>query len=143
MVALLKGGQAYDTFESVAKSFAKKDRGRIPVGAEHSAWQIIDHLVRALDDILEYSDNAKGKYQEKNWPADYWAKRKLGDWDATLAAYQKSRKRLEALARKGDLFTPFSWAKDHTLLREILLAADHQSYHIGELVELKRWLDNQ
>lgn len=142
LIDLLRGGQAYEKFEDVAAEFSAKERGRIPNGAEHSAWQIVDHMIRALDDIVEFSDNAKGRYREKDWPADYWAKERLGDWDASIKTYQKSRRKMEALIKdeKRNLFAAFPWGNGQTLLREALLAADHQAYHTGELVELKRWL---
>jgi len=142
LLDLLRGGQAYDTFEEVVTGFAKSDHDRIPSGAEHSAWQIVDHMVRALDDIIEFSENEKGTYKEKNWPEDYWSKDARGDWDRSVKDYLASRARLEKLVtnQKRDLFAEFSWGDGHTLMREILLAADHQAYHIGELVELQRWL---
>ena len=143
LIALLDGGQAYESFEEVVKEFSKSERGVIPAGAEHSAWQIVDHLVRALEDILEFSDNASGKYKEKNWPADYWSKKALGDWAKTVKDYKAARSAMKKLVRdrKRDLFQPFPWGEGQTLLREALLAADHQAYHIGQLVELKRWID--
>jgi hypothetical protein len=142
LVDLLRGGQAYDAFEDVIAEFTKKDRHRLPDGAQHSAWQIVDHMVRALDDIVEYSDNENGEYEEKHWPDDYWAAVPSRDWKGSIKAYQESRKKLEALVMDPDrdLYQPFPWAKDHTLLREILVAADHQAHHIGQLVELERWL---
>jgi len=142
LIALLDGGQAYETMATILKSIPHKDHHRIPKGAEHSAWQILDHMVFTLNDIIEFSDNADGKYREKSWPDDYWSKGK-GDWDKSLRAYRRARKRLEALVldSKRDLFKPFPWGDGQTLLREALLAADHQSYHLGELVQLQRWLN--
>ena len=142
-VALLRGGQAYELLADVLKDFSIKQRGAIPKGAQHSPWQILDHMVRTLEDILEFSDNANGKYKAKNWPKDYWSKKPLGDWSASVRAYKAAMKRMESLVKdkKRNLFEPFPWGDGQTLMREALLAADHQAYHIGELVMLKRWLD--
>lgn len=136
------GGQAFETFDDAIKEFSVSERGKIPKGAEHSAWQIVDHLLRALIDIIEYSENDNGKYVEMNWPDDYWAKERLGDWNKTVRGYRKAKKRMIALINdpKQDLFRKFPWAKDHTLLREAMIAADHEAYHVGQLTELKRWL---
>ncbi len=143
LIELLGGGQAYDTFEDVVKSFEASERFMVPEGAEHSAWQIIDHMCRALDDILEFSMNEDGSYKEKNWPDEYWSKKAVGNWDETVNAYLASRLRMEKLVKdaKRDLFAVFPWGEGQTLLREALLAADHQAYHVGELVELQRWLN--
>jgi hypothetical protein len=143
LVALLNGGQAYETFEDAIKEFKPEDRGVIPAGAEHSAWQIVDHMVRALVDIIEFSENESGEYKERDWPADYWADEPLGDWAATIKEFHAARTRMEKLISdpKNDLHRVFPWGDGQTLLREAMLAADHHGYHIGQLVELKRWLD--
>ena len=140
VIALLKGGQAYEPFEQVVKEFKSRERGVIPEGAEHSAWQILEHMRFTLEDILEFSKSAS--YKEKNWPDDCWPSKTNGDWDKTIDGFQKARNKLISLVKseKSDLFKPFPWGDGQTLLRESLLAADHQSYHIGELIMLKWWL---
>ena len=139
--AALEGGQAFDKFEDVAKEFAHDERGRIPKGAEHSAWQILEHMRLALEDIYDFSKNEDNSYAEKEWPAGYWPKETLGDWDGTIKAYLELRKKMEALTAKGDPYRKFPWGDGQTLLREMILAACHEAYHVGELVELKRWLN--
>ena len=145
LLALVRGGQAYESFSDALKEFSPKDRGVIPKGAEHSAWQILDHMVRTLEDIVEFSDNEGGKYKAKNWPNDYWSKNAVGDWSGSIRAYRAALKKLEGLVKdkKRNLFEEFPWGDGQTLLREVLLAADHQAYHVGELVMLKRWIDRE
>ena len=142
LVELLQGGTAFDTFEDVVGSFSESDRFSVPKGAEYSAWQIVEHLRIALRDILEFTDNEDGSYKEMNWPDDYWPKEASGDWDATVAAYLADRKHMESLVKdtSKDLFRAFPWGSGQTLLREVMLAASHEAYHVGQLVELQRWL---
>ena len=143
LIELLRGGSAYDKFDDIVRAFSAQERGIIPKGAEHSAWLILDHLVRAFEDINDFSDNADGSYKEKNWPKDYWAKKPLVDWSKSIKDYKRELKRMETMVKdpKRDLYEPFPWGSGQTLLREALLAADHQSHHLGQLIELKRWID--
>lgn len=149
IVRLLNGGQAYDTFEDIVAEIPADQRGVIPSGAEHSAWQILEHIRIALRDILDFSQNENGTYVEKSWPQDYWpatpAPPKEGGWENTIQAFLADRKSLESLIMdpKRDLFAPFPWGDGQTLLREALLAADHASYHLGQLVIVQRLLTEE
>lgn len=136
----LKGGQAFDKFEEVVQGFAPTDRGRVPAGAERSAWQVIEHMRLSVIDLVEFSDNENGSYKEKAWPEGYWPKEPLGDWDRTVKGYLDGRAKMVHLLKEGDLYKPFPWGDGQTLLREALLAISHEAYHVGELVELQRWL---
>jgi len=144
VVAHIRGGMAYETFEQIIGEFAANMRGVVPIGEERSAWQILGHMHITLADILEFSTNPN--YKEMNWPDDYWpleAEPPATDsWENAIDAYLKDRGTLEDLVVDPtcDLFAPFSWGDGQTLLREALLAADHQSYHLGELVMLRRLL---
>jgi hypothetical protein len=145
LICLLRGGDAYDSFEDITAEFRNGDHDVVPRGGDRSAWQIVDHMTRALIDIIEYSDNEDGRYKELSWPDDYWATEVQGDWSAAVKGYLAARSRMEVMVDDGhpDLFKPFSWSEGHTFLREVLVAADHQSHHLGQLVELKRWLDSE
>jgi len=144
VVAHIRGGMAYETFEQIVGEFPAGIRGAVPAGAERSAWQILGHMHITLADILEFSTNPN--YKEMDWPDDYWpleAEMPAADsWENAIAGYLKDREALERLVvdPKSDLFAAFSWGDGQTLLREALLAADHQSYHLGELVMLRRLL---
>ncbi|MFI5385657.1 MAG: DinB family protein [Fimbriimonadales bacterium] len=146
VVALLRGGQAYDSFDSVVDEFRHEERWVVPPGAERSAWQIVEHMQRALRDILDFCQNESGTYIERDWPADYWPTSSSpikGAWEDTINAYKVDLAEMEALVQDDsrDLFKQFPWGEGQTLLREALLAADHASHHLGQLIELKRWID--
>lgn len=146
LLAALKGGLAYDTFDSILNEFTSEDRGRIPQGAEHSPWQILEHMRIALRDIIDFCRNEAGGYQELKWPDEYWPTSTLPStdaWTKTLEAYKSDLAEFVTLVADpaNDLFAPFLWGEGQTLMREALLVTDHAAYHLGQLVELKRWLD--
>jgi hypothetical protein len=145
VVALLRGGQAYDTMDAILAEFTPEERGVVPPGGERSAWQIVEHMRIALRDILEYSQDEDRSYRQMNWPDDYWPSSHLpspGAWDDTLKRYKEDLEELVSMVEDPgrDLLKPFPWEPKHSLLRQALLAADHASYHLGQLVELKRYL---
>jgi len=147
LVALLQGGQAYETFDQIVGSFKAKHRGLVPVGAEHSPWEILEHTRIAQRDILDFSRNDKGNYKGKDWPKDYWPKKpappNAAAWKKSLDQFHADREALEQLARKGDLYRVFPWGDGQTLLRENLLAADHNAHHLGQMVILRRLLGDE
>jgi DinB superfamily len=119
-------------------------RGKRPRGAEHSAWEILEHLRIAQWDILEFSRNPKHK--SPDWPKGYWpsAAEPPDDraWDKSVSAFRKDLKAMcDLLADKStDLFAKIPHGDGQTILREALLTADHNAYHLGELVLLRRLL---
>ena len=147
VLALLRGGQAYETFEAIVGGFPPSLRGVVAPHAEHSAWQILEHMRIAQRDILDFSRNENGMYVELKWPEDYWpataAPPADNGWDAAIEAFLADRAALEALVLdpRKDLFAPFPWGDGQTLLREALLAADHASYHLGQIVIVRRLLE--
>jgi hypothetical protein len=142
--ALLDGGQAHATFEDAVKDFPVKLRGVVVDKLPYSAWQIVEHIRIAQNDIVEFSDNADGSYKAKKWPEDYWPKSSEPPsedaWEKSIATIEKDRKAFEALLKKDDLVQPFAWGDGQTLLREALLIADHLAYHTGELIVIRRLL---
>jgi DinB superfamily len=146
LVALLRGGQAHATFDDVIADFPEKHRGKIPANLPYSAWQILEHLRIAQRDILDFSAPPTGGYQPIEWPDGYWPKSpeppSTHAWDTTIAAIRKDRELFEALITKptADLYKPFRWGEGQNLLREALLIADHNAYHLGELVVIRRLL---
>lgn len=142
LVAALRGGQAYDPVDQILAEVPADRRYDRPAGMEHSAWQILDHMRRTWEDLHAYSTNFDGQYQELDWPDDYWPTT-LGDgadWEESLAGLNKVQAKIEGLVSQGDLTKPFPWEPSHNLLREVLLAIEHNAYHAGELVELTRAL---
>ena len=145
--ALLDGGHAHATLEDAVKGFPEKLRGVVPEGLPYSAWQILEHLRLAQRDMLEFSDNADGSYKEKNWPEDYWPKEAAppssAAWDETVKAIHADRAAFDRLLEGADeakLVQPFAWGKGQSLLQEVLQVADHNAYHVGELVVVRRLL---
>lgn len=148
LLALLHGGQAHAAFEDAVKDFPVEDRGRIPDGLPYSAWQILEHLRITQRDILDFSAPPTGGYHGLQWPQDYWPKASAPpsphDWDRTVATIRADQATFEALLLKSnaDVYKPFLWGSGQNLLRETLLIADHNAYHLGELIVLRRLLGN-
>ena len=146
VLALLAGGQAHAGFDKAVADFPVNQRGIVPEGLPYSAWQLVEHMHVTQRDILNFSAPPTGGYHAMRWPEDYWPKQAVppspGAWDAAVAAIREDRKAFEALlTRRGaDLHRPFLWGDGQTLFREALLIADHNAYHTGELVMLRRLL---
>ena len=146
LLALLRGGQAHAGFEAAVKDFPAELRGAVPEKLPYSAWQLLEHMRITQRDILNFSAPPTGGYQPIEWPADYWptavAPPSERAWDATIAAIRSDRDKFEALIMRpeADLTKPFRWGDGQNLLREAMLIADHMSYHLGELIVLRRLL---
>jgi len=146
LLDLLRGGHAHATFDPAVADFPSALRGKKPKGAEHTAWQLLEHLRIAQWDILEFSRNAK--HVSPKWPEGYWPKTEAPPTDAAWnTSIRKFRADLKAVGeliadKKRDLFAPILHGDGQTLLREALLVADHNAYHIGQLVLLRRLLGN-
>ncbi len=145
--ALLDGGQAHATFDDAVKGFPAKLRGVVPEGLPYSGWQILEHIRITQRDILEFSSNTDGSYKELKWPEEYWPKSaeppSAEAWEQSIEQIREDRKAFEKLLKSADdaeLVVPFAWGDGQSLLREALLVADHDAYHIGELVVLRRLL---
>lgn len=146
LIALLRGGQAHATFDDAVKDFPSDLRGTGVENLPYSAWQILEHLRITQRDILNFSAPPTGGYHAMQWPEDYWPKSQQPptphSWDQSIAAIRKDLEHFEALILKpeSDLYKPFRWGDGQNLLREALLIADHNAYHLGELVVLRRLL---
>jgi hypothetical protein len=144
VVRLLTWQDAHADFDAAVGNLPADARGRTPPGAPYSPWQLLEHLRIAQHDILDFCVNAK--YEEMTWPDDYWpasaAPPSAQAWDDSVKAFHRDRKELEHLARNPeiDLFAKIPHGSGQTYLRELLLAADHAAYHVGELVLVRRLL---
>jgi hypothetical protein len=144
LLYLLKGEGAHAKFEDVIGDFPEKLRGEKVANFPHTAWMLLEHLRLAQWDILEFSRNAKHK--SPDWPSGYWPKEEAPPsadaWSKSVRAFRNDLKAMQKLVAdpKSDLHKPFSWGDGQTLLREALLVADHNSYHLGQLVTLRRLL---
>jgi hypothetical protein len=144
LIGLLTSCGAHANFDKALKGFPLKDAGRMVDGAPYSAWQLLEHMRIAQADILEYVTTPK--YREKKWPEDYWPKNPAPAskqaWLKSIGAFRSDLKKVEALLKKTDPLKPIPFAENKTLLKELLLIADHNAYHLGEFVLLRRLLDN-
>jgi hypothetical protein len=144
LLYLLKEGGAHAKFEDVIKDFPAKLRGQKVPNFPHTAWMLLEHLRIAQRDILEFSRNPKHK--SPKWPDGYWPKTDAPPtqvaWTKSLATFRKDLKAMESLIvnPKTDLYAPLPWGDGQTVLREALLVADHNAYHVGQLVTLRRLL---
>lgn len=145
LVALLDGKGAHIPFEEALASFPPQLRGVKPPGAPHSAWQLLEHLRIAQWDILEFSRD--GKHQSPPWPQGYWpateAPPAAGDWDESIRKYRADLESMQAYIadEKHDLFAKLPHGEGQTLLKEALVLADHNSYHLGQIVYLRKQLE--
>ena len=144
LVNLLLGGNAHADFETVVKDIPAPLRGKTPKGAPHSPWELLEHLRIAQWDIVEFSRNPAHK--SPDFPSGYWpAKATPPDdkaWEESLQAFRKDLQAMCALVKDPatDLFARIPHGDGQTILREALLVADHNAYHLGELVLLRRLL---
>jgi hypothetical protein len=144
LVSLLRGGHAHATFDDAVKNLAPALRGKRPKGAEHSPWEILEHLRIAQWDLLEFSRDAG--HQSPDWPSGYWPSTASPPdaqaWEKSVGAFRKDLDALCALVerRSTDLFRKIPHGDGQTILREALLTADHNAYHVGELVLVRRLL---
>jgi uncharacterized damage-inducible protein DinB len=144
VLELLRGGHAHAGLDSAVADFPPKLRGQKPKGAEHTAWQLLEHIRIAQRDILEFSRNAK--HVSPKWPEGYWPQTEgppsAAAWNASIRQVRGDQKAMEKLvtSKTSDLFAKIPHGTGQTLLREALLLADHNAYHLGQLVLLRRLL---
>jgi hypothetical protein len=141
---ILSGKGAHADFDAAVAGLPPKLRGVRLEGAPHSAWELLEHLRIAQWDMLEFSRDPK--HVSPDWPDGYWPKSAEPDsataWENGVKGFQRDLKAMRELVSdpKSDLFTPFPHGKGQTLLREALQLADHNAYHVGELIFLRRML---
>jgi hypothetical protein len=141
---MLKGGGAHIKFEEVVADFPAKLRGEKAPGLPHTGWQLLEHMRIAQWDIVEFSRSRRHKSPE--FPEGYWPRTQApadGEaWNNSIKSFKKDLKNMQemVLDPKVDLFAKFPWGSGQTVLREALLLADHNSYHVGQMVLLRRAL---
>jgi DinB superfamily len=144
LVELLKGGQAHVDFEGAVKDWPANLQEKTPKGAAHSGWEVLEHMRIAQWDILEFTRNPK--HVSPEFPAGYWPKTQApadkNAWKKSVDAFRADLKAMiEIVENKStDLYAPIPHGDGQTVLREALLLADHNAYHLGELVLLRRLL---
>jgi len=141
---LLRGGGAHADFEKTIAGLPTELRSVEPSGLPFSAWGLLEHMRIAQWDILEFSRDAK--HTSPPWPEGYWpatdAPPSDEAWNRSVAAFRADRKAMEQFVAnaKTDLTAKIPHGDGQTVLREALLVADHNAYHLGQLVILRRLL---
>ena len=144
LVDLLKKGNAHASLDEALKNIPFDLLGEKPAGLPYSIWQITEHIRITQWDIVEFSKNAK--HVSPKWPDEYWTSSikpaSEKEWENCLEEIKKDRYSFIDLLKKAgeDLYKPFTYGDGQTLLREALVLADHNSYHTGEIIILRRLL---
>jgi uncharacterized damage-inducible protein DinB len=145
LVRILDWEEAHVGFDKAVADLAPDKRGALATGFEHSVWQLLEHMRLAQEDILDFCLNSKYVHTMK-WPDDYWPKQPAppnsAAWDESVASFKRERDRFNTLARETkDLYALVPTGKGRqTYLRAILLVTDHNSYHLGQIVAVRRAL---
>ena len=144
VLELLKGREAHADFDAAVSGLPLRKAGEKPAGAPYSAWQLLEHMRIAQWDILEFSRNPK--HVSPQWPKGYWphaeAPPDKAAWTRSVRAFRDDLKAMQALVASpaSDLLARIPHGEGQTLLREALLLSDHNSYHLGQFIMLRRLL---
>jgi hypothetical protein len=144
VVFLLKGEGAHVGFEGTFKDMPASLQGNRPTGLPHSPWELLEHMRIAQGDILEFTRDPK--HVSPAWPSGYWpaSPEPTGShaWGKSVSAFEAGLNAMVELVRdeSTDLLAPLSQDAEKTVLREALLLADHNAYHLGQLVLVRRLL---
>jgi hypothetical protein len=144
LIWLLEGGHAHTKFDDAVKGFPVDRAGERPADTPYSAWELLEHMRIAQNDMLRFSLSAE--HVSPEWPGGYWpatpAPKNEAEWSKALRSFRKDLAEFVAVVRdpQQDLYRPFPWGREQNLLREALQIADHNSYHLGQLVLVRRLL---
>ena len=141
---LISGGGAHAKFDEVVTKIPRDIRGVKPGNFPHSPWMILEHMRIAQRDILEFSRNKK--HVSPKWPEGYWPKSEAPEsdaaWNESVQQFRADQQAMVDLVEnpKTDLFAKIPWGDGQTILREALLVADHNAYHLAQIVDIRRLL---
>ena len=144
LVELLKGKSAHLSFDEAIAGLPAKMRGVKPPGTPHTVWRLVEHMRIAQWDILEFSKD--GRHKSPKWPDEYWpdgdAPRDARQWNDSVKQFKADLKEMMRMVKdkKVDLLAPIPGGQGQTVFREAMLVADHNAYHIGQIVMLRRVL---
>jgi len=145
LVSILDWEEAHTGFDKAVADLPVDKRGARPPGIDHSIWQLLEHMRLAQEDILDFCINPKYVHTMK-WPDDYWPKNpepaNSAAWEECIASFKREREKFKALVRETkDLYALVPTGKGHqTYLRAILLVADHNSHHLGQILLVRKAL---
>ncbi|HET9098963.1 MAG TPA: DinB family protein [Acidobacteriaceae bacterium] len=143
--AFLRGDQAHASLDAAVKNMPAALLDKKPAGSPHNSWQMLEHIRITLHDLLEFCTNPH--YEAPRWPEGYWPAEEIPKsataWNHCVAGIHTDLKAFDKLIQdpKTDLTEKIPWGDGQTILREILLAGDHTSYHLGQLILLRKQLD--
>jgi hypothetical protein len=144
LVKMLDWHDAHAGFDAVVQDWPVELRGAKPRGAPHTAWKLLEHMRLGQWDILEFSRDAK--HVSPAWPEGYWPASEAPPskvaWEKSIKNFRRDRKAMQKLVQnpRTDLFAPIPHGDGQTIFREAVLIADHNAYHLGQLVLLRRLL---
>lgn len=144
LLELLRGGSAHLDLDKAIGGLAPDLRGKKAPGLPHTIWQLLEHLRIAQWDILEFSRNKD--HVSPDWPAGHWPKTEAppdeAAWDRSVETLRRELKEMQDLVAdpKTDLYAKIPWGDGQTILREALLVADHNAYHLGQIVSVRQAL---
>ncbi len=144
LLYLLRGGGAHLHFDAAVDGLPAELRGTRPAGVPHTPWRLLEHMRIAQWDILEFCSNPR--HVSPSFPDGYWpegdAPPDAGAWDRSVQAFRADLQSMcDLIADEAtDLFAPIPNGEGQTILREALLVADHNAYHLGQLVIVRRAL---
>ena len=144
LIELLRGASAHLTFEDAVAGLPAKLRGAKPAGQPHTPWRLVEHMRIAQWDILDFCRNPK--YVAPKWPDEYWpaedAPPTAAAWDQSIKSFRKDLAMMQELVSDPatQLLAPIPHGKGQTIFREAMLVADHNAYHLGQLVLIRRLL---
>ncbi len=142
LVEVLKGGSAHAPVEEMVLGFPKEFRASSPQGFTNTPWRLLEHIRLAQWDILEFSRNAS--HVSPKFPDGYWPESDVPPndtaWEESVCVWQRELKEMIDLVSDPttDLFTKIPHGTGQTILREALLVADHNAYHLGQLMTMKK-----
>lgn len=146
LLSLLRGGNAHISFDDFVAGFPAHACGQKIADLPYTPWQVLEHMRIAQWDILEFC--RASNHVSPKWPEGYWPKPadlgNAGLWKATVEKFRHDLKQMEELVAKPatDLFAKIPHGNGQTILREALLVADHNAYHLGALVVMGRQVKN-
>jgi hypothetical protein len=144
LLYVLRGGGAHLDFEKAVADLPPELRGARPAGQPHTPWRLLEHLRIAQWDILRFCIDPS--HVSPSFPEGYWpqgdAPPDPGAWDRAVEAFRADLRAVQELVASSatDLFTPLRHGQGQTILREALLVGDHNAYHLGQLVLVRRLL---
>jgi hypothetical protein len=142
LAKMLSWEDAHVGFDAAVEGIPEDFRGQRAEG--HSPWELVEHMRIAQHDILDFSRNKD--YEEMDWPTDYWpaspAPPSGSEWDNSIDSFRKDREALQQLALDTsiDLSDRIPHGSGQTYMRQIVLAADHTAYHVGQLILVRKSL---